>query len=221
MRSLVYKLRILVQRRKYIKISEVNIYSMDAINTTILVIILILIAIVIVVLRRELRVGNNRFNKLKVKGSMTSSGCFYHTETDEVEIAPKYGGVKLKMMTLDADAIEERKCGGVYLIYLCQNRHNISDNTPNGPMISVNPITMEVARKIMDITWESGTFGALNVYTHEQRHALSLAKGNKDITPVLHSQGRYGLEHYHRYFIEGGEGFEKSPRAFFGELKIE
>ncbi len=191
---------------------------MDAVNVIIPVIILILILVVIVILRREFRFGNTRFKKLKVSSSMSSSGCFYSTETDEVEIAPEYGGVKRKMTALDGDAIEERKRGGVYLIYLCQSHDNVSDFTPYGLMISVKPITMEVARKIMSIKWDRGTAGALNVYTYEERHAMALAKGNEELTPVLHIQGIYGLHHYHRYFKEGGETFEKSPRAFFGEL---
>ncbi|HKM14108.1 MAG TPA: hypothetical protein VJY42_04260 [Candidatus Methanomethylophilaceae archaeon] len=191
---------------------------MNDLNLVIAIIILILIAIVLVVLRREFRFGSQLFRKLKWSGSMTSAGCYYYPDLDEVELAPEFGVKKQKMTVMDAASAKRRKNGGVFLVYYCQNHDDRKENLPGGVMISVEPITMELARKIMSIRWGKNTMGALNVFTYNKENAFDLAKGNKDLQPIFHNGNKYGFDHYHRYFKEGGEDSEKSPRVFFGDI---
>lgn len=191
---------------------------MDELNIVIAIIISILITIVLVVLRREFMVGSQLFRKLKWSGSMSSSGCYYYSDVDEVELASDFGGKRWRMTKMNAAAAERRNSGGVFLVYFCQDHRNGKENMPRGVMISVEPITMEMARKIMSIKWGRGTMGALNVYTYKKENAFNLTKGTKDIQPIFHDSAKYGFDHYHRYFKEGADDFEKSPRVFFGDF---
>ncbi len=200
--------------------SQTHKEPVNVLNVVIAIIILILIAIVFMVLRQEFIVGSQLFRKLKRSGSMTSSGCYYYPDSDEVELAPEFGGKKQRMTKMNAAAVERRKNGGVFLVYYCHDHTRGKENLPNGVMISTEPITMELARKIMSIRWGKEIKGALNVYTYDKENAFNLAKGNKEIQPILHNGDKYDFNHYHRYFKEGEEGFEKSPRVFFGNVVI-
>lgn len=192
--------------------------NVNVLNIVIAIIILILVVIVLVVLRREFIVSSQVFRKLKRSGSMTSSGCYYYPDADEVELAPEFGGKKHKMTKMNAATVERRKNGGVFLVYYCHDHTKGKENLPKGVMISIEPITMELARKIMSIRWGKETKGALNVYTYDKENAFNLAKGNIETQPILHNGDKYDFDHYHRYFKEGEESFEKSPRVFFGNI---
>ncbi len=197
--------------------SQAHIESVDALNIVIAIIILILVVIVLVILRREFIVGNQLFRKLKWSGSMSSSGCYYYPDSDEVELASEFGGKKWKMVKMNIAPMELKKNGGVFLVYYCHDHSEGKGNLPRDPMISVEPITMEMARKIMSLRWVKGIKGTLNVYTYKKENAFNLAQGNKDLQPVLHNADKYGFNHYHRYFKEGDES-DKSPRVFFGDV---
>lgn len=187
---------------------------MDAIIIFAVLIILILVAMVISVLRREFRNGNQTFKKMVWSGKMSSAGCYYNSESCELELAVDFGGATLYMIEMTAREAIARKNGGIYLVFISDGQNQ----RPMRSMISKAPITMEAARAIMGIRHGKGNRGELNIYTYREQSAFSLAKGNIEIKPVLHRGGHtHSFNHYHRYYKEEKEGEERSPRAFFGE----
>lgn len=187
---------------------------MDAIVIFAVVIILILVAIVIAVLRREFRNGNQTFKKMVWSGKMSSAGCYYNSESCELELAADFGGATLNMIELTAREAIARKNGGIYLVFISDGQNQ----RPMRPMISKAPITMEAARAIMGIRHGKGNRGELNIYTYREQSAFALARGNIEIMPVLHLGGHtHSFNHYHRYYKEEKDGEERSPRVFFGE----
>lgn len=187
---------------------------MDAIIIFAVLIILILVAMVISVLRREFRNGNQTFKKMVWSGKMSSAGCYYNSESCELELAVDFGEATLYMIEMTAREAIARKNGGIYLVFISDGQNQ----RPMRSMISKAPITMEAARAIMGIRHGKGNRGELNIYTYREQSAFSLAKGNIEIKPVLHRGGHtHSFNHYHRYYKEEKEGEERSPRAFFGE----
>ena len=186
----------------------------DALLIFAIFIVLALVALIIGVLRREFSRGNQTFKSMVWNGKMSSTGCYYNPEDGELELAQEFGGATLKMIELTAKEAISRKNGGVYLVFISEGQKQ----RPRKAMISKTPITMESARAIIGTRRGKGSKGSLNLYTYKEENAMALARGGLDIRPVLHRGGiMHSFSHYHRYFKDGEDGDEKSPRAFFGE----
>lgn len=181
---------------------------MDGINWIFVFIVLILVVIAAIILWREFQSGTQSFRKIKKSNSMSYSGCYYSVETDTLELAPGYGGSRHSMTVLDKTAVDERSKGGVFLVY------RRLDKDDGGLTISVNPITMELAKNIVDINYVGSPGDLLHVYTCSRKQAYRLA-GGLHATPIL----REGEDQILSYYLQISDVEDGNiSRVYFGKF---
>jgi hypothetical protein len=180
----------------------------DEINWAFAIILLVLGIAAAVVLWREFQSGTQKFRIIKKSNSMSYSGCYYSAETDTLELAPGYGGTRHQMTVLNEVSVRERSKGGVYLVY------RRPDNDDGKLTISVKPITMELARNIVDLNYVGSSADLLHVYTSNQKYAYELAEGN-NITPTL-QEGKDKILSYYLQKSDAEDG--NVSRIYFGEF---
>lgn len=181
---------------------------MDESNWASVVIVSVLVIVAVIVLWREFQFGTQKFRKIKIHNSMSYSGCYYSADTDTLELAPGYGGSKHIMTVINKASIDERGKGGVYLVY----RRPHSDD---GELtISVKPITMELAKNIVDVNYVGSPGDLLHVYTCSRKYAYRLA-GGLHTTPVL-QEGEDQILSY--YLQKSDDEVGNISRVYFGRF---